>query len=210
MYDATFSAKGYGTKTAKCTGLGWGTTIEGSDSESRSHSTFYPKLVTASQFSVRVAFPTQKLWREFNEWVEKYARSISNPNGTVGPMVVSVPARKFLKVAIPVDGFEYGDQTAALVRETTITFEGTNDPVKPGQRGTSSEPSIPRDDIVATFYPTGYQAGSVADSLYNGATSATVSIGKSAAAALNGLTQNNGGPTSITNPTGDNAPGMYD
>ena len=49
-YVATFSAQGYGTKTVRCTGLSFGTTIEGEQSESREHSTFYPTRVKSGSF----------------------------------------------------------------------------------------------------------------------------------------------------------------
>lgn len=218
---ATFSAQGYGSRTTLCTGLSFGTSIEGEESESREHSTFYPTRVTSGSFSVDVAFPTHALWREFIEWMERYARAISNPNGTVGPMVVSIPFRGFSKVAIPTTGFQYGDKTGQLVRRSTISFEGANDPLKPGQRGTSSEPVIPGDDIVKTFYPTGFQAGGrTEDALYNGAPPSNGGdvrlealardLSSGGHAALNELNQRNGGPTSNVASTGDNAGGEYD
>lgn len=169
IFKASFSASGYGSNSAYCTALSFGTSIEGDEAESRNGSTFYPKRVTSSSFSLAIAFPSHREWHDFIEWMKEYVRVISDPSSRVGPMTVRVPARSFSRVAIPASGFQFGDRAGALVRRSRISFTGASDPLRPGDRGTSSEPGFAPDTVVAQFYPTGTQAsGAVEDSLYNG------------------------------------------
>ena len=164
---AYFSVKGHGTKAAWVEALDTGISVNGEETQSRHHTTFYPHEVTGSSFLVSVAFTTHTQWRTFNEWMMDYGRKLAE--GGLGPMSVVISARKFRRLGIPTQGFMYGDEVGALVRRSTLKVEGTTDPLAPGAAGTSSEPWLPKDSTVRQFFPTGTQLGALASesSLYD-------------------------------------------
>lgn len=167
-FDAIFSVSGLGTRRAYCVGIDWGSKIQGQGTESRIFSTFYPKRVTTSSFSVSIVHPTHSGWENFMDWMQSYARQASDPNNNIGPMAVSVPQRSFSRVGIPVNGFAYGDDASDVSRRSRIYFEGASDPLRPGDVGTSSEPGLVMDTVVERFYPTGLQeGGSTENSFYD-------------------------------------------
>lgn len=163
---AFFSVKGHGTKAAWVESIDTGITIEGDETQSRHHRTFYPREVTGSEFLVAVAFTTHAQWRAFNEWLMDYGRKLAE--GGLGPMSVTIGARKFRRLGIPTKGFAYGDEVGAMVRRSAIMFEGTTDPLTTAQGG-SKEPWLPKDETVRTFFPTGTQLGTLSsdESLYD-------------------------------------------
>lgn len=164
---AYFWVKGYGTKAAWVEALDTGITIEGEESQSRHHTTFYPRDVTGSVFYLSLAFTTHERWASFNDWMKEYGRRLSE--GGLGPMAVVIGARNFRRLGVPVEGFAYGDESVATVRRSIIKFEGTTDPVSPGGAGTSSEPWLPKDPTVRKFFPTGTQlaASDASSTLYD-------------------------------------------
>ena len=152
---AYFSVKGYGTKAAWVEAIDTGITIEGEESQSRHNTTFYPREVTGSEFYISLVFTTHSLWRQFNDWMSEYGRRLSE--GGLGPMRVTIGARNFERLGVPTQGFVYGDEVGATARRSIIKFEGTTDPTQPGGGGFTAEPTIPKDAVTPTFYPTGIQ-----------------------------------------------------
>lgn len=174
---AYFSVKGHGTKAAWAEAIETGISINGDETQSRHHTTFYPREVTGSSFLLSVSFTTHRQWREFNEWLMDYGRKLAE--GGLGPMTVSIAARNFRRLGIPTKGFAYGDEVGATVRRSTIRFDSTTDPLAPGAAGTSSEPWLPKDSTVRQFYPTGNQLSTlVADEALHDDTQVRIDFSK--------------------------------
>ena len=152
---AYFSAKGLGQIAAWCVGIDIGIGIEGEESESRNHRTFMPRDVTNSSFTVMVKFGNYQSWKDFNQWMEKYSRGIGY--SLFPPMSVFIPERRFGRNGVPTKGFMYGEQMDKFTWTSTLEFEGTVDPIRPGDKGSTQYPNIP---VAAnrSFYPTGDQA----------------------------------------------------
>jgi hypothetical protein len=141
---AFFSATGFGSRAAWCTEINDSLTIEGDASESRHNSTFYTHFVEDGRFSVQVVFATYAEWRAFSVWMQRYGVLVTSPGNGIGVMHIQVPSRGFKTTGIP---------------------------LRPGDRGTTLEPLLPKDSQAVQFYPSGTQLPadrSHEDGIYDG------------------------------------------
>ena len=93
---AVFSVKGHGSKVAWLEAIDTGITIEGDESTSRHHTTFYPRHVTGSSFYLSLAFGSHQQWEQFNLWMKDYGRKLAE--GGLGPMSVTIGGRNFQRL----------------------------------------------------------------------------------------------------------------
>jgi hypothetical protein len=153
---AFFSATGFGSRAAWCTEINDSLTIEGDASESRHNSTFYTHFVEDGRFSV---------------WMQRYGVLVTSPGNGIGVMHIQVPSRGFKTTGIPIGGIAFGDTAGETVRTLNLTFESVIGRLRPGDRGTTLEPLLPKDSQAVQFYPSGTQLPadrSHEDGIYDG------------------------------------------
>jgi hypothetical protein len=168
---AFFSATGFGSRAAWCTEINDSLTIEGDASESRHNSTFYTHFVEDGRFSVQVVFATYAEWRAFSVWMQRYGVLVTSPGNGIGVIHIQVPSRGFKTTGIPIGGIAFGDTAGETVRTLNLTFESVIGRLRPGDRGTTLEPLLPKDSQAVQFYPSGTQLPadrSHEDGIYDG------------------------------------------
>lgn len=150
---AIFAANGHGTTSAYCSGVSESPVIEGDESESKFHSTFYPTHVIESKFTISLHFRSEEERNKFSEWMHDYAKKLAS--GTANSMQVTVPAIEFMSFGVPVGDFEVGLDVGRVSETMDVEFERMEGLVKITQ-----PPEVPFDAVVATFYPSAVQVGS--------------------------------------------------
>lgn len=127
------------------------------ESHARQYRALYPHLRIQGTFALTFDFIH---YTEFNagmDWFRDYFYALLNALDP-SPMLVSVDARDFLRLGIPVKGPAFGDHTASMTFSPTITFISVADPRDPKNSvyaGDSSSAVLPRSNPVAAqwFYP---------------------------------------------------------
>lgn len=140
----------------RCIGISHGFQVLGDQSQSRTHRSFYPRMVVPSQFSMTFALKSRPNligkktvtvggkrvanvgeYEHFNAWMFDYMQFMLLENDSLddadqmrlATMVVSCPARNFYREGIPLGPIEYGDHVGAMLWRQAITFETTKEPL---------------------------------------------------------------------------------
>lgn len=104
------------------------------ESAARIRRVFYPHLSALDKFSVDIEMISQDEYISLNGWLTHYVDFALNQDrpGNFPFMVVNVPSRKFARIGIPVQGFEWGDKAARMSWGITVVFETAGDLYNPG------------------------------------------------------------------------------
>lgn len=165
--NCVMSAEGYGSKTCDVMRIGHGINILAKEDKSRNHRGFYPFKRTSGSFGLRIVWANRDERDEFQAWMEKYVRLISDPaTSGVGPLRVVIPAREFDKIAVPSGSSPaamYGDRFDAVTYALEMAFEGARDPLEYSSpwlsRYEAARVAAEGSDGSNTFYPAGNQEG---------------------------------------------------
>lgn len=191
-YNGKMVAIGWGSLWVKVKSIRYGMSIMSSEDSTRFSKVVYPQKVTDAGFVLGIVFTTEARRRSVADLLQGYARLAGDPDSGVGPMVVAVPKRKFVRIGIPVRGVDYDDRVGAITYSMDIQFVGTSDPLNVGTTKNLSHV----DDVTQTnsmFYPVA--VGPLEDQLYDASSAA---IGAILGAIGGGL--DNGPGTTIRNP----------
>ena len=130
-FNGTIGSQGSGSRQVRVMALNqWIGIIAGSQaSESRSRRAMYPVVTTSSSFEVTLQFLSYAERQRFNNWLTNYMLSIVGGTAQSGVMTVSVPSRKFLKVAVPETEVTFGEGFNDVGYTLTLGFCGATDPL---------------------------------------------------------------------------------
>lgn len=159
------STIGYGSRLVRVTKVQDGLKIISSSGEARSRRAFYPHATVNAKFILTIVFTSWSERESFNRWMRTYMNGVSTGKGTSGYMKVSVPGRRFVRIAVPEGELLYGDAVKNVTYPVDVTFVGIHDPVDDLNHPSLSQMQMPKNDLISKhFYPTGLQV-SGADSL---------------------------------------------
>lgn len=129
--NARLKTNGHGQRLVKCIGLNYGLGIiaKGDGDESRSRKAFYPVVTTSSSFGIVIGFSSWQEREDFNTWMTGYMEAVSTSSGLNGWMEVAVPARNFLKTAVPEGDLDFGEGVGDTAYQITLNFVGASDPL---------------------------------------------------------------------------------
>lgn len=171
--NCTLAVTSYGARSVKCDGIGYGMdVVAGAPDSARNYRAFYISKVATNRFYLNLVFVKFADYDAFVRWVEEYGKQASTPGTPVGAMRVTIPARRFDRVGVPVTGITFGDLVRKTSYRLTVIFDGARD------LGDTTVPkpstfSLPANDKTDApyFYPAGVQSSaavsSVEDQLYN-------------------------------------------
>ncbi len=158
---ATFSVRGYGTRSAWCEGYSRTVKINSSSDEGSTTAAFYLKKVSDQNFSLKLAFRSERELNSFNLWVKVFAEKYAK--GEVGAMYVAVPTVGVSVLAVPTSPLSSNIDSKGALQRVSIDFAAGNDPqalqnpvtIPQDENGyTTGPPSTP---VIPNFYPTGFQ-----------------------------------------------------
>ena len=116
--------------TVKVTDISFGPTFVATEDQGRNNRIFYPRQVQLDMFSVGLIFGALAERDTFNHWLWGYVHFASSPvYKTSTPMRVTVAARSFDFVGIPVQGWSYRRAPVALddvAWPETLLFDGAS------------------------------------------------------------------------------------
>jgi hypothetical protein len=154
----------------RCDMASEGTVMVYEESQARLVRAFYPHRTAQAPFQIRAVLIGQKERKSFTNWLDGYAGFVLDPDlrsSRFPPMTVNLPSRRFIRVGVPLSGFEYGDHVGSMVWNHVITFESipvqlsTSNASRPGVVPTAIDPQT------EFFYPFGDQlSGDKAGAVY--------------------------------------------
>lgn len=153
-YNGLLSVTGYGSVAVRVESIRYGLELMTSQGEAANYVAYYPHAVLDTQFSLSLVFRTWTEREAFNTWMSTYMRKVTTRQISRGSMRVSVPARRFVRSAVPHGTLDYGDDVAQAGKayRTSVSFSGAASPTLK-----SSSFQNVRDKTLATFYPAGTQ-----------------------------------------------------
>jgi hypothetical protein len=135
-----------------------------SESAARTQRAYYPHRSALQQFTIQALLKNWDERRDFVNWLASYAGYALDPDTTQQYfpwMSVSVPARGFLQVGVPLEGYEWGAHTGMMMFTPDIVFESAR---SPGQQALPPVSSVinkwsafSSDTAIQYFYPFGIQ-----------------------------------------------------
>lgn len=126
------------------------------ESASRTVRAFYPHRPAESPFQINVVLIGQAERTSFTNWLDGYATFVMDrdlASSKFPPMVVNIPSRKFLKVGVPLTGYEYGDHVGSMVWNHNVTFESVPSQVNPNSTSRTIAITTALDPATSFFYP---------------------------------------------------------
>jgi hypothetical protein len=131
--NATLSYPWEGKRRAyrvRCISITHGMQMIYTESQSRTKRAMYPMKRVPAQFSITAALVGYNEHRAFSNWMTSWAAYAISPDlRTAFPvMTVTVPARNFTRVGVPITGVEWGDHVGSMVWNRQIVFETTGEP----------------------------------------------------------------------------------
>lgn len=161
-HSGRISSRGIGGRRIRVVALDFGLgIIATSDGEARSRRAFYPVVTTGSSFTMTVAFISYEEREQFNQWMKDYMHSVARGTAKSGIMTIRVPARDFVRTAVPETDLAFGEGLTDIGYLTSIGFIGASDPVNMNLSKKMAGISYfkpPRGDQESSyFYPAGRQ-----------------------------------------------------
>jgi hypothetical protein len=131
--NATLSYPWEGKRRAyrvRCISITHGMQMIYTESQSRTRRAMYPMKRVPTQFSITAALVGYEEHRAFSNWLSAWAAYAISPDLRVAVpvMTVTVPARNFTRVGVPITGVEWGDHVGSMVWNRQIVFETTAEP----------------------------------------------------------------------------------
>lgn len=148
---ALFRVTGYGSYLAWVEGVERDTEITGTTSNTRYHTTFYPRSVINTKMRINLAFANSSERNKFNYWMVRYQKKLSKDQ--VGPMQIIVPTIEFSAWGVPVSPLDFGSSQPSSVKHISYEFEILDQQQRP-----TNPVVLPSDPTARRFYPTGFQA----------------------------------------------------
>lgn len=125
-FNATFSARGHGTKKAVCISITHVLEIIAAEDDAAFYRGYYPRATTTSPFSVGLEFATYALYTEFSGWLAAYGKKAAQ-GAITGAMRVTVPARNFDRYAVATSGITAGRGVEDVVYRMNLGFTGSRE-----------------------------------------------------------------------------------
>lgn len=128
-HNATLSYQLRGTSTARlrCKQLSISYGINAEESHAKNTRAFYPHLRVQGTFALTFDFVHWPEYTEAMTWFRRYINALMTSR-TPSPMVVTLNARKFVRLGVPTTGISFGDHVGSMVFSPTITFISVADP----------------------------------------------------------------------------------
>ena len=107
-----------------------GVVMVSEESSGRTRRAYFPHRIAEDQFAINVILIGNAERRDFVSWLEGYVSlmlSLDTPLSNFPPMRVSIPARRFHRVGIPLSGIEKGDHVGSMVWNHLMQFEAVPD-----------------------------------------------------------------------------------
>lgn len=114
----------------RCDQVTHGAVMVSEESSGRTRRAYFPHRVAEDQFSINVILVGNAERKDFVGWMERYVAlmlSLDTPLSNFPPMRVSLPARRFYRVGIPLSGIEKGDHVGSMVWNHLVQFEAVPD-----------------------------------------------------------------------------------
>lgn len=169
----------------RCSALTYGYQMIAEEGQARVTRAYYPHQTAPTQFSLRVDLIGYAERNSFNAYLMSYVNYALDPGvtGTNMPQVtVTLPARNFKRVGVPISGFEFGGHLGAMSFQPTVVFETSGEPLDWNEKILPSLVKIGNSQKQSPetqyFYPTGTQL--------NGGDSPTAPGGVTVQQAVNG------------------------
>lgn len=152
------------TYQVRVNSLTHGTQMVAEESHARTHRAYYPHRAAPQRFGIVVILKGWSERRDFMNWLGSYGEYVLDPDlaASVFPaMTVTVPAREFIGVGVPLEGYGWGDHTGSMIYQHNLVFESSIDPGQKSQPTTSfvdnKWSAFAQDEAIKYFYPFGTQ-----------------------------------------------------
>lgn len=113
--------------STRCYGITHGYDVVAAESHARTARAFYPRQRALSQFSLTLLLKGYVDFKAFMDFMRSYISSFAQASS--GSMVVTVPARNFMRYGVPIQGVSDGDHVGAILFQPTLVFEPVYDPL---------------------------------------------------------------------------------
>lgn len=101
-----------------------------SEDASAKRKAFYAERATSGSFDTQFVFVSWTELNSFLNWLRGYLERVTNPHAAnVGPVTVTLPSRKMIKIGVPNGGLVYDDAVGSLQYSLHMKWLGTSDPV---------------------------------------------------------------------------------
>lgn len=160
----------YGKYAIRVLDVGYDIAIQASEESSANAKAYYPLNVLSSDFGMTAIFPSYSSRAKFTTWMRTYMDLLSSDKAVSGFVVVSVPAREFVRKAVFQGTIEYGQAITDVAYRLALNFVGASNPIDPNKASQvvgvknsqgyayvgSTFEKLPANEI-DYFYPTGIQ-----------------------------------------------------
>lgn len=139
--------------------------IPGNEGEAKRRRSFSGVMVTASGFTIEIAFVSYEERGKFNRWLSKWMEDVVNNTSKTGVLTVSIPYYNFVQICVPETALEYGEGMGDMGYRLTMGFVGASDAINLdlGARmaGVSYFQQAESNTTSKYFYPAGKQVKGV-------------------------------------------------
>jgi len=166
-FNGLLSTSNLGSYRVRVDQIQFGLDITTTQGEAKTRAVLYPSAYESGSFSLVLHFMDWAEREKFNTWLQTYMEKTVNGHGFNATMHVSVPVRKFSRIAVPEDSVEFGEGVQDVGYQSSVSFIGVVDPTDPKSNVLNSGVSYfkwpQKDKQSRHFYPAGVQVSGAAN-----------------------------------------------